>query len=530
VSEGALREFLARVEPELAALDREASLAYWEATTGGGPEAEARCAAARERLARRLSDRRDHAFLASADPSGDPVLDRQATLLRLAFAANQLDEATLAELVRRETEIEGLFTRFRARLRGREASDNELREVLERSPDPALRREAWEASKQVGAAVAPRLRELVELRNRAARRLGHPDHYTMALELQEIEPGPLLALLDELRRRTDAPFAEAKAGLDQELAERFSVSPEAIRPWHYADPFFQDAPPAAGLDLDRLFEGRDAVELARRFYDGLGLPVGSVLDRSDLYERPGKQQHAYCIDVDRAGDVRVLMNVRPGERWASTALHELGHAVHDLYHDPGLPWLLRTPAHIATTEAVAQLMGRLTKDATWLARIAGVPEGEALAAAEAVRGQLRLSQLIFVRWGLVMVAFERELYQDPAADLDARWWELVASLQGVAPPEGRRAPDWAAKIHLGTVPVYYQNYLLGEMAASQLQSAAFRDTGADTWVDAPAAGAWLRDRVFRPGARWRWDELLRRATGEPLNPEHHVAQFVDRPA
>ena len=69
------------------------------------------------------------------------------------------------------------------------------------------------------------------------------------------------------------------------------------------------------------------LEVAVEFFDGVGLPVESILARSDLHEREGKNQHAFCIDVDRSGDVRVLLNLKPTARWMSTVLHELGHVV-----------------------------------------------------------------------------------------------------------------------------------------------------------------------------------------------------------
>jgi peptidyl-dipeptidase A len=543
-TEGEAAALLERVAPEVQALETASAQAYWEAATGGGPEAEDRYARRRAELLRRLSDPRDFAALSrlrEAASGVDPLVARQVEVLHLAFAPNQLDGDTLDDLVRRETEIEGLFNRFRATFRGRPAADNELRAVLEGrgagggaggaggdpGADSGLRREAWEAGKQIGAVVAPLLRSLVERRNEAARRLGHPDHYTMALRLQEIDPDGLAALLADLRRRSDAPFAAAKRRLDEELALRFALRPEDLRPWHYGDPFFQEVPSAGVPELERCFRDRDPLALARCHYELLGLDVAGVLARSDLHPRDGKQQHAFCIDVDRCGDVRTLLNVEPGERWTSTTLHELGHAVYDVGHDPALPWLLRTPPHTSSTEAIALLMGRCTRQRLFLERVAGVEPGEAERAAAAGTALLRLSQMVFMRWCLVMVHFEREMYADPGADLDRRWWELVAELQSLTPPEDRRAPDWAAKIHLGTAPVYYQNYLLGELQASQIAWALRRELGTPAPVGAPEVGGWLQSRIFAPGSRWRWDELIRRATGAELDPGHFVRQFVD---
>ena len=53
-----------------------------------------------------------------------------------------------------------------------------------------------------------------------------------------------------------------------------------------------------------------------------------------LFPRDGKCQHAFCIDVDRAGDIRVLANVVPTQQWMDTMLHELGHATFDAGLDP----------------------------------------------------------------------------------------------------------------------------------------------------------------------------------------------------
>ena len=101
--------------------------------------------------------------------------------------------------------------------------------------------------------------------------------------------------------------------------------------------------------------------------------------------------------------------------------------------------------------------------AAWLVAVAGVEEAEARRLEADIRRSLAVSQLVFVRWGLLLVHFERELYRDPDQDLDALWWRMAADFQKVRPPAGRRAPDWASKIHLGVAPVYYQNYLLGEL-------------------------------------------------------------------
>jgi peptidyl-dipeptidase A len=97
----------------------------------------------------------------------------------------------------------------------------------------------------------------------------------------------------------------------------------------------------------------------------------------------------------------------------------------------------------------------------------------------------------------------------------------------VTPPLKRDAAVWASKNHLATSPVYYQNYVLGELMASQLLQHVHRNVSQSvSYVGSPAVGEFLIEKVFKPGARYDWNTMLRRATGEDLNPEHFVAQFV----
>src|SRR5262249_41676817 len=193
-----------------------------------------------------------------------------------------------------------------------------------------------------------------------------------------------------------------------------------------------------------------------------------LLSRADLYERDGKSQHAFCLDIDRSGDVRVLCNVQKNERWMSTMLHEFGHAIYDKFHDGSLPFLLRTPAHILTTEAIAMLNGRMHKNPDWLVKIGGLSPADAAKVSAPAWKVLRSEMLIFLRWAITLVRFERELYRDPEQDLNRLWWEYVERFQKITPPPGRDRADWASKVHLASSPVYYQNYVLGELMASQI--------------------------------------------------------------
>ncbi|MBI5365761.1 MAG: M2 family metallopeptidase, partial [Planctomycetes bacterium] len=443
----------------------------------------------------------------------------------LDFLANQKTPAEIEEQVSLEKEIEGIYNNFRGTFEGRRVADNDIDEVLGHETYGARRRAAWEASKQIGGQVADKVKQLVRLRNASARRLGFRDGYAFGLALIEIDETRLFATLDSLRALTDEPFRAAKAELDRGLAARFGLaSPAELRPWHYADPFFQRAPSDPRADLDRIYAASDLVDLTTRTYDAIGMEVRDILGRSDLFAREGKCQHGFCTHIDREGDVRVLCNVVPSERWMGTMLHEFGHAVYDKFLPHSLPFLLRSPAHSLSTEAIAELFGHLAQDAGWLRAIGRFPETEITPLEPAIKAHLRLAMLVFVRWCLVMTHFERDLYAQPDADVDTLWWDYVERFQFVRRPADRHAPDWAAKLHLALAPVYYQNYLLGNLMTAQVRDRLEREAGGV--YGGARAGEWLRTRIFAEGAKREWNAALEFATGEPLNPKYFVERYV----
>jgi peptidyl-dipeptidase A len=522
---------IAETVAQLKALQTAFNLAEWEAATSGTPEANLRNQQAQAELMRFLADPARHAEFKRlhADPQGafgsgaaqaDLLLARQVKLLYLITAQNQQDEATIDAVTRLEAEIRDRYYNVRGVVGGRALSDNELDHVLANTADTEEAREAWEASKQVGAEVAGRVRRLAQTRNAAARRQGFRDHFQRALELSEIEEPYLFSLFERLEAATREPFARLKARLDLGRSRHFRLPSDQLAPWHYGDRFFQKPPALDGVNFDQFFAGQDPTALALATYDGLGLEVHDILERSDLYARPGKNQHAFCTDIDREGDVRTLNNLEPNHHWNETLLHELGHGVYDKYQDRSLPWLLRGYPHILSTEAIAILMGALVNDGEWLAQVAGVPAAEAARVARAAQDFARASDLLFTRWVLVMTHFERGLYADPDGDLDGLWWDLVERYQGLRRPVGRRAPDWAAKIHVALYPVYYHNYELGLLLSAQLRHVLRREAGG--LVGRPAAGRWLVERYFKPGRRQAWPAHVAAATGEALNPDFLV--------
>ena len=185
-------------------------------------------------------------------------------------------------------------------------------------PTASERREAWDASKSIGPHAAPLVRELAHLRNEAARALGYRDHFVFSLTLDELDEAWLLGLLDDLDGRLAATWERTKAAIDAGPAR-------AARPRRRRD--------AAALGLRRrVLPGRadgqrrsarggaraprPGRRSPRAYFQALGDDVDGVLARSDLYPRDGKNQHAFCADIDRRARRARARELRAGHALA----------------------------------------------------------------------------------------------------------------------------------------------------------------------------------------------------------------------
>jgi peptidyl-dipeptidase A len=529
------KKFITDHTRKLRPLETAGSKAWWDASISGKEEDFKKKEEIQNRIDEILADKKAFAELKAIHDKladiDDKVSARAVDILYRYYLEKQVDTALLKKMVAKSNAVEKAFNEFRPKIDGKEETDNKVREILKKSTISERRKEAWEASKKVGKVVEADLKELVKLRNESAVKLGFKNYHALQLFLNEQDGDELLRLFDELDRLTREPFQKAKDEIDIQLAKNCGIKVEALRPWHYHDPFFQETPAVFAADIDEPFKKADLAKLTSDFYRGIGLPVDDVLRNSDLEEKKGKSPHAFCTDIDREGDVRVLCNNKPNANWAATMFHEFGHSVYSSKNIPAsLPYVLRSESHILTTEGVAMMFERMAKSRACIEKL-GVkvanPEEFDRAAAKTLRYEL----LIFSRWCQVMLRFEKSMYENPGQDLNRLWWDLVEKYQMVRRPEERNEPDYASKIHIVVAPVYYHNYMMGQLFASQVHHAiareVFRNADPDTvmYASVPGVGEFMKRKVFEPGKTVSWNELTKFATGEGLNAKAFAADF-----
>ncbi len=530
--------FIAAHEAKFHKMDVAAGVAWWEANVTGKDEDFKKKEETQNKIDEALADIKAFAELKllkegkDASKIDDAQTARGIDVLYLTYLEKQVKPELLKKMVAKANAVEQAFNVFRANVDGKELPDSKVRQILKESKSSEERRKVWEASKGAGKMVEADLRELVKLRNEAAKELGFANFHAMQLFLNEQTGKDLIQLFDELDELTKEPFTKAKAEIDEKLAANCGIKVSELMPWHYHDPFFQDSPAVFDADLDAPFKKADILKLCRHFYAGIGLPIDSVIARSDLYEKKGKSPHAFCTDIDREGDVRVLANIVPNEYWMSTMLHELGHSVYSSKNIPkSVPYVLRSEAHILTTEGVAMQFQKFSKSRAWLEEM-GIKVENPKKFDEASAKVLRNELLIFSRWCQVMLRFEKEMYENPSQDLNKLWWDLVEKYQQVKRPTGRNAPDYGAKIHIVSAPVYYHNYMMGQLFASQVHHALVKEVygptvppASVTYINNKKAGDFMKKKVFEPGKLYDWRGLTRHVTGSDLSAKAFAEDF-----
>ncbi len=373
------------------------------------------------------------------------------------------------------------------------------------------------------ALVAPQLEIVVALVREAAQALGP------ALGLS-----PYDALMDGQQRGVGAAdvtpvFDEYEGFLGDALPralERQAGQPEPRRP---------EGPFAAGMQE----------ALCRRLSMQAGLDYAHArLDRS---------VHPFCGGIP--SDVRITTRYDEAD-FASglmSVMHETGHAL----YERGLPaeWA-RQPvgesAGMAVHESQSLIiemqacrsdpylgwLGPLLRESFGGDAMAYEPANLARLWRHVRRSLIRVDadEMTYPAHVILRFRLEQALVAGEltVSGLPAAWNAGMRELLGVVPPDDARGCLQDIHWYDGLFG-YFPHYTLGAMAAAQLMAAARRQVdGLDAALgrgDLSALTAWLRAHVHAMGNLLGFNDLLRRATGKPLDPldfqAHLAARYLD---
>lgn len=438
---------------------------------------------------------------------------------------------------------------FQYRLDGRDVSTNDLDEMLRTETDLARRRAAWEASKEVGPVLRDGLVKLRELRNGTVRALGFGDFFAYMASEYGMTTEDLAALIGRINGELRPLYRELHTYMRHELAQRYGEPVPDLIPAHWLPnrwgQEWSSLVEVPGYDLDGALAAKSkewVIEQAERFYVSLGFPKlpATFWERSSLYPLAAdagfkKNNHASAWHMDLDRDVRSLMSVQPNTEWYETTHHELGHVYYYLsYSNLDVPFVLREGANRAYHEAMGSLMGLAAMQPRFIATV-GLPTGDTKPDPMQLLLKEALNYVVFIPWSTgTMFQFEKELYADGLAPerWNARWWELAAKYQGIAPPAPRdeRWCDAATKTHVNDDPAAYYDYALSYVLLFQLHDFIARnvlheDARDTNYFGRREVGDYLAS-MMRLGASVDWREMLKWKTGHDLSARAMVDYFA----
>jgi peptidyl-dipeptidase A len=542
---GEAAAFIAETERELADLNLRANQAAWVAANFITVDTEALSAEAQKNLAvaiqrRALAARRFDGVQLPAENR------RKLNVLKLALTApppGNPDEA--AELTRTQVSMEADYGRGQYCRAGGECLDiGGVSRILATSRDPAELLDAWQGWHRVGAPMRDRYARFVELSNKGARELGHPNTGAMWRSQYEMDPDAFAAETDRLWEQVRPLYESLHAYVRGRLVQQYGpqvVDPDGMIPAHLLGNVWAQewgniyplvAPQnaaGAGFDLTELIRARnlDATQMTRfgeGFFTSLGfdsLPA-TFWERS-LLTKPADRDvvcHASAWDIDDADDIRIKMCIEPTAEDFVTIHHELGHSFYQrAYKDQ--PVLFRNGANDGFHEAIGDAVA-LAITPEYLVRVGLLDRAPPAAADTALLLRQALDKVAFLPFGLLVDRWRWGVFSGEIqpSRYNAAWWELRNRYQGVAAPMARSEADFdpGAKYHVpGNTP--YTRYFLARVLQFQFYRALCREAGYTgplhrcTFYGSKEAGARL-ERMLEAGMSQPWQQTLFEMTGE----------------
>ena len=399
-----------------------------------------------------------------------PVVARQLDKILLGAAEGP---GTIAEVtktrVAAESHQSALMDGFTYKLDGKAVSANDIDDILEKSKDLALRKRAWESSKELGKPLRGGLENLQKLRNQVAREMKFSSYFALQVADYDMSDEEMMKLLDGFLADTRPLYEKMHAWVRETLAARYKQPVPKLIPAHWINNRWSQewsGVVEGSVDMDPLFKSKSAewiVKTAEQFYVSMGFPSlpASFWQKSDMYPvaaggKRHKNAHASCWHIDLDTDIRSLMSVQPNTWWFRTAHHELGHAYYFMsYSRPEVPPILRQGANRAMHEAIGDLAAIAAAQPVYLKSVGVLPESQKIDERAALLDEALDSAIPFIAWSAgTMAHWEHELYEKdmPAGEWQKRWWDDVAKYQGVAPPTDRsqlpEACDACSKTHI----------------------------------------------------------------------------------
>lgn len=454
----------------------------------------------------------------------DTLLYRQLIYLYHTFTRSQIESEKYKNLLERESKLSYALSTVKFELDGKMYSAAKIDSVRKSTASSQVLENLARSYQETGKAIAPDIVKLVKDKNEIAASFGFTDYYHLLLEEKGQSPQKIQSLIAEIELKTRDQFFEVKKIIDKKLAKRFGISTEQLRPWHYNDGRTSYLPKSFISKLDSLLAPTDPIKRTSDFFAGIGLPIQDVIDKSEL--RKGNRDATIVIDF--RNDIRIIGGISNTLDGLTKILHEGGHASHYKNISDDLPYLLKGPS-LFISEGVASYFANMAIDSLWLSREISCDEKTKHQIALICSHFRQVDQLFRIRKQMVFAEFEREIYTFPDQDMDLLWHDLNLKFLGINYSQEKGTSFWATNKYLASLSCNIQNYIVADVFAAQLKHTVdekILNRKALSIQNNKAVGKYLIDNLYQFGDLYPWEELVEKATGEPLNSAYFVNELV----
>jgi peptidase M3-like protein len=446
----------------------------------------------------------DPAFLETLKVTAftDPSLQRRRQLFLEVAADSQI--STNAELAARVESIrkDGSATRYK--VGGKLLDRPELDNVIARSAERDLRRQAWYAQADLTRLTGERIRDVIKMRNQLGERYAGQKFSDFMLQRRATNRRDLSNWFTQIRTATEPEYRALLSRMQRELRVA------QVEPWDLQYYFSTLTP-----ELEKRFGFDGAWERTAKVASLLGfdfsrLPVDVKI--ADI------TFGGYTMPIWYGKEIKMLVSKHAGVLFADTILHESGHALHfSFVQEP--TFILRDNYPPPMDEGLGQTMSLMLFRPEISTTVYGLSRKEA----EELRERRRLETNYSMRALMVQSEFELEAYDNPGQELDALYDRICAKYLDV---DCHRSNTWGYDPYYAAIPLYEQSYVLAEMFAYQVHHTIDRKFGKN-WGQ--PGGAHLHDKFLIRGGSLTLDEIMQQGTDERLTAEYLIRAMKAKP-
>lgn len=405
----------------------------------------------------------------------------------------------------KENEIASIYNSYIPMIDGKETTRAEITKILQTSKNLNLRKKAYDAKVKGGDLISKHLVELVKLRNMFATDKGYKNYFEYSIkELYNVDANYLNNLLNEVYLTAKNINTKLQNEYKEDLSNELGIDKKDLKTYHYG--LLLEKNPQK--EVNKYIESKEqVVDISKEAYRQMGYEIDNLPITLDLFPRKNKNTHGFCFDIQAGKDARILANLTNNANSIDTLCHELGHCVYHLGVDTNLPYMDQneTPA---LTEAIAMMMGDLQQTENILK---GIVPDEILTK---FKEEHKKSEAKFINRSMLIIDFEKSMYENPDANLKEVWKNLRIKYTG-ANDDDFSDNEWATIPHYLSHPGYYQNYFRANLMKAQIYKFLKKTLGNIT--ENKETAKYLDEKLFKYGKSIDENELIKQLTGYYLS-------------